>query len=176
MLSLGPQPSREALPRGAMRWCWTSGGRPDPPPPPGCWRWLFRVRAVAPSQPPFPAPHLHGCWQQDSGSRPTALTHLFPLGRPPPHLGPGARQRALRPSRILAPEPPPGAVTGGRRTSALPELLSTEMPLSSEGSPTALLSFLPGFGTNVEKCYSPLDVLLHISIVSGAKCDITDEI
>ncbi len=41
------------------------------------------------------------------------------------------------------------AAPGDLRFSVLPDLLSTAIPLSSEGSLTAYPSFLPGFGTNV---------------------------
>ncbi|KAA0714719.1 hypothetical protein E1301_Tti006441 [Triplophysa tibetana] len=51
----------------------------------------------------------------------------------------------------VSPEPPLRATNGGRPSSALPELSGTARPLSGEDSPTACLSFLPGFGTNVER-------------------------
>ncbi len=92
----------------------------------------------------------HGGWQQAPASWRTASTPPLPLGRQPPLLDPGARQRAFRPTcSSIAPAPPPRAATGGPRFFLLPDLLSTAMPLSSEGSLTACPSFLPGFGTNV---------------------------
>ncbi len=60
---------------------------------------------------------------------------------------PGARQRVFRPTcSSFAPAPPHRAATGGLRYFLLPDLLSTAIPLSSEGSLTACPSFLPGFG------------------------------
>ncbi len=92
----------------------------------------------------------HGGWQQASASRRTGPTPPLPLGWQPPLLDPGARQQALRPTwSSFAPAPPPRAATGGLRYFPLPGLLSTAIPLSSEGSLTACPSFLPGFGTNV---------------------------
>ncbi len=94
----------------------------------------------------------HGGWQQASASRRTGPTPPLPLGRQPPLLDPGARQRVFRPTcSSIAPAPPPRAATGGLRYFLLPDLLSTAIPLSSEGSLTACPSFLPGFGTNVTK-------------------------
>ncbi len=94
----------------------------------------------------------HGGWQQASASRRTGATPPLPLGRQPPLLDPGARQRVFRPTcSSFAPAPPLRAATGGLRYFLLPDLLSTAIPLSSEGSLTACPSFLPGFGTNVTK-------------------------
>ncbi len=89
----------------------------------------------------------HGGWQQASASRRTGATPPLPLGRQPPLLDPGARQRVFRPTcSSIAPAPPPRAATGDLRFFLLPDLLSTTIPLSSEGSLTACPSFLPGFG------------------------------
>ncbi len=94
----------------------------------------------------------HGGWQQASASRRTGPTPPLPLGRQPPLLNPGARQRVFRPTcSSFAPAPPLRAATGGLRYFLLPDLLSTAIPLSSEGSLTAYPSFLPGFSTNVTK-------------------------
>ncbi len=92
----------------------------------------------------------HGGWQQASASRRTGPTPPLPLGRQPPLLDPGARQRVFRPTcSSFAAAPPLRAAPGGLRYFLLPDLLSTAIPLSSEGSLTACPSFLPGFGTNV---------------------------
>ncbi len=77
---------------------------------------------------------------------------FFPYIRTALHWcrNPGARQRVFRPTcSSFAPAPPLRAATGGLRHFLLPDLLSTAIPLSSEGSLTACPSFLPGFGTNV---------------------------
>ncbi len=87
----------------------------------------------------------HGGWQQAF-----APTPPLPLGWQPPFLEPGARQRAFRPTcSSIAPAPPPRAATGGLHYFLLPDLLSTAISLSSEGSLTECPSFRPGFGTNV---------------------------
>ncbi len=92
----------------------------------------------------------HGGVQQAPASWRTAPTHPLPLGRQPPHLDPGAQQRALHTTcSSITPAPPPRAATGSLRFFLLPDLLSTAIPLSSEGCLTACPSFLPGFGTNV---------------------------
>ncbi len=92
----------------------------------------------------------HGGWQQASASRRTGATPPLPLGRQPPLLDPGAWQRVFRPTcSSFAPAPPLRAATGGLRFFLLPNLLSTAISLSSEGSLTACPSFLPGFGTTV---------------------------
>ncbi len=89
----------------------------------------------------------HGGRQQAS-----APTPPLPLGRQPPLLYPGARQRAFRPTcSSIAPAQPPRAATSGLRYFLLPDLLSTAIPLSSEASLIACPSFLPGFKTNVRK-------------------------
>ncbi len=94
----------------------------------------------------------HGGWQQASASRRTGATPPLPLGRQPPLLDPGARQRVFRPTcSSFAPAPPLRAATGDLRYFLLPDLLSTAIPLSSEGSLTACPSFLLGFGTNVTR-------------------------
>ncbi len=96
--------------------------------------------------------HQLGGWQQAPAHWRTAPTPPLPLGWQPPLLVPGARQRAFRPTcSSIAPAPPLRAATGGLRYFLLPDLLSTAIPLSSEGSLTACPSFLPGFGTNVTK-------------------------
>ncbi len=141
-LPLGPQPA-ERLTRGAMRWYWTSlvdglmllrlladgdgsSGRGEPaasplfPAPPQTWRMAagFSLQANGPTPP-------------------------LPLGWQPPLLDPGARQRVFRPTcSSFAPAPPLRAATGGLRYFLLPDLLSTAIPLSSEGSLTACPSFL----------------------------------
>ncbi len=89
----------------------------------------------------------HGGWQQASASRRTGSTPPLPLGWQPPLLDPGARQRVFRPTcSSFAPAPPLRAATGGLLYFLLPDLLSTAIPLSSEGSLTACPSFLPDFG------------------------------
>ncbi len=96
--------------------------------------------------------HQPGGWQQAPAHWRTAATPPLPLGWQPPLLVPGARQRVFRPTcSSFAPAPPLRAATGGLRHFLLPDLLSTAIPLSSEGSLTACPSFLPGFGTNVMK-------------------------
>ncbi len=91
--------------------------------------------------------HQPGGWQQAPAHWRTAPTPPLPLGWQPPLLVPGARQRAFRPTcSSIAPAPPLRAATGGLRFFLLPDLLSTAIPLSSEGSLTACPSFLPGFG------------------------------
>ncbi len=91
--------------------------------------------------------HQPGRWQQAPAHWRTAPTPPLPLGRQPPLLDPGARQRVFRPTcSSFAPAPPLRAATGGLRFFLLPDLLSTAIPLSSEGSLTACPSFLPGFG------------------------------
>ncbi len=149
-LPLGPQPA-ERLTRGAMRWYWTSlvDGL-----------MLLRLLAAgdgslrsraAGSECPVPCSFpKHGGWQQVSASRRMGPTPPLPLERQPPLLDPGARQRVFRPTcSSFAPAPPLRAASGGLRHFLLPDLLSTAIPLSSEGSLTACPSFLPGFGTNV---------------------------
>ncbi len=116
--------------------------------------WTARCSSVAPpvegSRQRVPRSLLlpkHGGWQQASASRRTGATPPLPLGRQPPLLDPGARQRVFRPTcSSIAPAPPLRAATGGLRYFLLPDLLSTAIPLSSEGSLTACPSFLPGFG------------------------------
>ncbi len=96
--------------------------------------------------------HQPGGWQQAPAHWRTAPTPPLPLGWQPPLLIPGARQRAFRPTcSSIAPAPPLRAATGDLHFFLLPDLLSTAIPLSSEGSLTACPSFLPGFGTNVTK-------------------------
>ncbi len=90
-----------------------------------------------------------GGWQQAPAHWRTAPTPPLPLGRQPPLLIPGAWQRAFRPTCSSIAPPPPRAATGGLRFFLLSDLLSTAIPLSSEGSLKACPSFLPGFGTNV---------------------------
>ncbi len=112
------------------------------PPVEGSWQRVPRSLLL---------PHPGG-WQQAPASRRTAPTPPLPLGRQPPLLVPGARQRAFRPTcSSIAPAPPLRAATGGFRFFLLSDLLSTVIPLSSEGSLTACPSFLPDFGTNVMK-------------------------
>ncbi len=128
------------------------GGRLDAPPPPGGRQWLLQSRAAGSESPvPCSSPQPGG-WQQAPAHWRTAPTPPLPLGRQPPLLVPGARQRAFRPTcSSIAPAPPPRTATGGLRFFLLPDLLSTAIPLSSEGSLTVCPSFLPGFGTNVMK-------------------------
>ncbi len=100
-------------------------------------------RQRVPRSPLLPQP---GGRQQAPAHWRTAPTPPLPLGRQPPLLVPGARQRAFHPTcSSIAPAPPPRAATGGLRFFLLPDLLSTAIPLSSEGSLTACPSFLPGF-------------------------------
>ncbi len=132
---------------GSYSWCHAMvldifGGRLDTPPVEGSRQRVPRSLLLL--QP--------GGWQQAPAHWRTAPTPPLPLGRQPPLLVPGARQRAFRPTcSSIAPAPPPRAATGGLRFFLLPDLLSTAIPLSSEGSLTACPSFLPGFGTNVTK-------------------------
>ncbi len=94
--------------------------------------------------------HQPGGWQQAPAHWRTAPTPPLPLRWQPSLLVPGARQRVFRPTcSSFAPAPPLRAATGGLRHFLLPDLLSTAIPLSSEGSLTACPSFIPGFGTNV---------------------------
>ncbi len=148
-LPLGPQPA-ERLTRGAMRWYWTS--LVDGP-------MLIRLledgdgssgRGQPAASPPFPAPPQTWRMAAGFGLQANGATPPLPLGRQPPLLDPGARQRVFRPTcSSFAPAPPLRAATGGLRFFLLPDLLSTAILLSSEGSLTACPSFLPGFGTNV---------------------------
>ncbi len=148
-LPLGPQPA-ERFTRGAMRWYWTS--LVDGP-------MLIRLladgggssgRGQPAASPPFPAPPQTWRMAAGFGLQANGATPPLPLGRQPPLLDPGARQRVFRPTcSSFAPAPPLRAATGGLRHFLLPDLLSTAIPLSSEGSLTACPSFLPGFGTNV---------------------------
>ncbi len=148
-LPLGPQPA-ERFTRGAMRWYWTS--LVDGP-------MLIRLladgggssgRGQPAASPPFPAPPQTWRMAAGFGLQANGATPPLPLGRKPPLLDPGARQRVFRPTcSSFAPAPPLRAATGGLRHFLLPDLLSTAIPLSSEGSLTACPSFLPGFGTNV---------------------------
>ncbi len=150
-LPLGPQPA-ERFTRGAMRWYWTS--LVDGP-------MLIRLladgggssgRGQPAASPPFPAPPQTWRMAAGFGLQANGATPPLPLGRQPPLLVPGARQRVFRPTcSSFAPAPPLRAATGGLRHFLLPDLLSTAIPLSSEGSLTACPSFLPGFGTNVMK-------------------------
>ncbi len=151
-LPLGPQPT-ERLTRGAMRWYWTS--LVDGPMP---LRLLAAgdgssCRGQPAASPPFPAPPP--TWRMAAGSGPLAN---------------GADSSA--PSRMAATPPRPRSTAASlpshlfffcSSTTAsgshwrspphflLPDLLSTAIPLSSEGSLTACPSFIPGFGTNVMK-------------------------
>ncbi len=145
-LPLGPQPA-ERFTRGAMRWYWTS--LVDGP-------MLLRLladgggssgRGQPAASPPFPAPPQTWRMAAGFGLQANGATPPLPLGRQPPLLDPGARQRVFRPTcSSFAPAPPLRAATGGLRYFLLPDLLSTAIPLSSEGSLTACPSFLPGFG------------------------------
>ncbi len=88
-----------------------------------------------------------GGWQQALAHWRMAPTPPLPLGWQPPLLVPGAWQRAFRPTcSSIAPAPPLRAATGSLPFFLLSDLLSTAIPLSSEGSLTACPSFLPGFG------------------------------
>ncbi|KAI7793036.1 dysferlin [Triplophysa rosa] len=82
--------SREALPRCAMRWYWTLGGRLAPPPPPGGRRWLFRLRAASSES---PASCSSPFWRTAAGSGPRQAGLTPPLPPGPSHLDPGERQR-----------------------------------------------------------------------------------
>ncbi len=145
-LPLGPQPA-ERFTRGAMRWYWTS--LVDGP-------MLSRLladgggssgRGQPAASRPFPAPPQTWRMAAGFGLQVNGATPPLPLGRQPPLLDPGARQRVFRPTcSSIAPAPPLRAATGGLRYFLLPDLLSTAIPLSSEGSLTACASFLPGFG------------------------------
>ncbi len=128
------------------------GGRPDAPS--ASWRPAMAPPVEGSRQrvPRSLLLHQPGGWQQAPAHWRTAATPPLPLGWQPPLLVPGARQRVFRPTcSSFAPAPPLRAATGGLRHFLLPDLLSTAIPLSSEGSLTACPSFLPGFGTNVTK-------------------------
>ncbi len=170
-LLLGPQPA-ERFTRGAMRWYWTS--LVDGP-------MLIRLladgggssgRGQPAASPPFPAPPQTWRMAAGFGLQANGATPPLPLGRQPPLLDPGARQRVFRPTcSSFAPAPPLRAATGGLRHFLLPDLLSTAIPLSSEGSLTACPSFLPGFGTNVTLLIStgrrrrePANIQTHLII------------
>ncbi len=125
------------------------GGRPDAHPPPGGRRWLLRSRAAGSESPvPCSSPNMaDGSRLRPPGERGDSSA---PSRTAATLLDPGARQRVFRPTcSSFAPAPPLRAATGGLRHFLLPDLLSTAIPLSSEGSLTACPSFLPGFGTNV---------------------------
>ncbi len=159
--NLGPVPGHTAS-RSSTNWAAHSrchamvldlfGGRPDAPS--ASWRPVM-APPVEGSQQRVPRSlllHQPGGWQQAPAHWRTAATPPLPLGWQPPLLVPGARQRVFRPTcSSFAPAPPLRAATGGLRHFLLPDLLSTAIPLSSEGSLTARPSFLPGFGTNVMK-------------------------
>ncbi len=135
-LPLGPQPA-ERLTCGAMR------SLVDGP-------MLLRSRAAGSKSPvPCSSPNMvDGSRLRPPGERGRLLRSLS-VGS---LLDPGARQRVFRPTcSSIAPAPPLRAATGGLRYFLLPDLLSTAIPLSSEGSLTACPSFLLGFGTNVTR-------------------------
>ncbi len=161
--NLGPVPGHTAA-RSSTNWAAHSrchamvldlfGGRPDSPS--ASWRPAMAPpvegsRQRVPQRVPRSLLlHQPGGWQQAPAHWRTAATPPLPLGWQPPLLVPGARQRVFRPTcSSFAPAPPLRAATGGLRHFLLPDLLSTAIPLSSEGSLTACPSFLPGFGTNV---------------------------
>ncbi len=138
--------------RGSHSWCHAMvfGGRPDALPPPGGWRWLLRSRAAgSQSAVPCSTPDMAECSRLRPPGERRRLLRSLSDGQPP-HLDPGAQQRALHTTcSSITPAPPPRAATGSLRFFLLPDLLSTAIPLSSEGCLTACPSFLPGFGTNV---------------------------
>ncbi len=111
-------------------------------------RWLLRSsRQRVPRSLLLPK---HSKWLLAPASRRTAPAPPLPFGCQQPLLDPGVQQRAFRTTcSSTAQAPPPWAATGGLHFFLLPDLLSTAIPLSSEGSLTASPSFLPGFGTNV---------------------------
>ncbi len=159
--NLGPVPGHTAA-RSSTNWAAHSrchamvldlfGGRPDAPS--ASWRPAMAPPVEGSRQrvPRSLLLHQPGGWQQAPAHWRTAATPPLPLGWQPPLLVPGARQRVFRPTcSSFAPAPPLRAATGGLRHFLLPDLLSTAIPLRSEGSLTACPSFLPGFGTNVMK-------------------------
>ncbi len=159
--NLGPVPGHTAA-RSSTNWAAHSrchamvldlfGGQPDAPS--ASWRPAMAPPVEGSRQrvPRSLLLHQPGEWQQAPAHWRTAATPPLPLGWQPPLLVPGARQRVFRPTcSSFAPAPPLRAATGGLRHFLLPDLLSTAIPLSSEGSLTACPSFLPGFGTNVMK-------------------------
>ncbi len=100
--------------------------------------------------PPFPAPPQTWWMAAGFGLQANAADSSAPSRTAATPPRPGARQRIFRPTCFsIAPAPPLRAATGGLRYFLLPDLLSTAISLSSEGSLTASPSFLPGFGTNV---------------------------
>ncbi len=84
-------------------------------------------------QPPFPAPPQ--TWWMAAGSNLLANgpTPPLPLGRQLPLLDPGVQQRTFHPT-CSSIAPAPLAASGGLRFFLLPDLFSTAIPLSSEGS------------------------------------------
>ncbi len=87
-----------------------------------------------------------GGWQQAPAHWRTAPTPPLPLGRQPPLLVPGARQRAFRPTcSSIAPAPPPRAATGGLRFFLLLDLLSTRDPPQQRGLSDSVSLLPPGF-------------------------------
>lgn len=105
------------------------------------------------ASPPFPA-HLQSL-QTAPGSgllAKTAQTSPISLRLQPPPPDTGAHQQPLCPTCwTITPSPPPWAATSGLCSFMLPDLLSTVIPLSGEGSLTMCPSFLLGFATNVTK-------------------------
>ncbi len=124
------------------------GGRPDAPPPLRGWRWLLRLRAAGSVSPvPCSSPNMAA----GSGILANGANSSLPLGRQPPLLDPGPRQRAFRPHLFFYCF---NTTASGRHWWSplfllLPDLLSTAIPLSSEGSLTECPSFLLDFGTNL---------------------------
>ncbi len=125
------------------------GGQPGAPPKMSSTIAWHRESPVLDS-PPFPAPPQ--TWRTSAGSGLPAngadsSTPSRTAATPPRPRSTAASPLSNCPS--IAPAPPPQAATCGLRFFLLLDLLSTTIPLSSEGSLTACSSFLPSFGTNV---------------------------
>ncbi len=145
-LPLGPQPA-ERFTRGAMRWYWTSlVDGPMLNPPPGGRRWLLRSRAAG-SESPFPAPPQTWRMAAGFGLQANGATPSAPSRTAATLLDPGARQASL-PSHLFffcSRHHRFGQPLAVSATSLLPDLLSTAIPLSSEGSPDSVSLLPPGF-------------------------------
>ncbi len=129
------------------------GGRPNAPPPPGGRRWLLQSRVAGRQRVPrsLLLPR-HGGWQQAPASWRTAPTPPLPLGRQPPLLDPGARQRAFRPTwSSIVPAPRLGQPLAVSASPCCPTSSAPRSPQQRGLLLTACPSFLPGFGTNVTK-------------------------
>ncbi len=97
------------------------------------------------ASPPFPAPPQTWRMAAGFGLQANGATPPLPLGRQPPLLDPGARQRVFRPTcSSFAPAPPLRAATGGLRYFLLPDLLTPRSPSAARLSDSVSL-LPPGF-------------------------------